>query len=386
MKSTSKFAIEHSTTCGSINGDGASNNNSGNSGSAAASSSSSMLSSSGPSTNKSPPPLNICIVINLLHYITPLSRLILLSEPLDNTHYNLYHSFASSEHSGTAKSLQHMQSNVPMGISELERQSFVSLRVILSQLSSGRNEPINIYPFLDKFCLYTRSSFQSFDELDVSFVWDQIVRLITTTVPTLTHIFHGNILFTRPHDGSDAAATAASAASSVASAAAAAAIAGAAETAVTAATATAASSSGGGSKGTEGDDNENDEDNEDNYDMEDISVSISNLTGFLQDNANSSIYSRCFQSNFNSSFQSIEDILRHTATAAASIFSNNASADNNKIIDTTSLSATERVVYNNARILLNEPNVLVFIVDSPCLPPPSLQTKAGTSMRPLTQD
>jgi hypothetical protein len=118
--------------------------------------------------------------------------------------------------------------------------------------------------------LYTRSSFSSFDELDVSFVWDQIVRLITTAVPTLTHIFHGNICFTKPSgfllsksngtDGSDDDSSKVNL------------------------------SSGSGK------DSEDEDGNDESFDeLEDITVSISNLSGFLQENASSSIYSRCFQ-------------------------------------------------------------------------------------------
>ena len=336
-----------------------SNNNSSNPGkngsNATAKNSSSPASSSGSSggnggspQNKSPPPLNICIVINLLHYITPLSRLILLSEPLDNNHYGLYHTFAPSTTPGSSKSQHHIGYSGYVGISELERQSFVCLRVILSQLSSGRNEPINIYPFLDKFCLYTRSSFQSFDELDVSFVWDQIVRLITTAVPTLTHIFHGNILFTKPATEPNSKTSDGSVVETKES------------------------------KKDTGDCEETDYD-----DLEDIMVSISNLVGFLHENSSPNLCSRCIQANFHSSVESIEDILRYTASTASSYLSSESTSSADKMdrdlkfVDTSKFTTQERVAYNNAKILLNEPNILVFVVDSPCLPPMSLQTKSG---------
>ena len=53
-------------------------------------------------------------------------------------------------------------------------------------------EPINIYPFLDKFCSVTNSNFHRFEELDVGFVWDSIVKLITTVIPPLRRVFYGS--------------------------------------------------------------------------------------------------------------------------------------------------------------------------------------------------
>ena len=124
-----------------------------------------------------PPPLNMCIIINILHYLKPFSKTLILAEPLDNAG------------------------------SEAERAAFMALRFILNQLNNnniiinniinnknenGKDpEPINIYPFLDKFCTVTNSNFHRFDELDVSFVWDNIIKLICNVVPPLRKIFYG---------------------------------------------------------------------------------------------------------------------------------------------------------------------------------------------------
>lgn len=349
----SHFITEGVNSNAPSNNSGASNNSSVGSVSQAknnlpGSSSSGSLSSA---PTKSPPPLNICIVINLLHYITPLSRLILVSEVLDNSHYGLYHSFAPTNF-GSPKGQQHIPSN-SVGISELERQSFVSLRTILNQLSSGRNEPINIYPFLDKFCIYLKSSFQLFDELDVSYVWDQMVRLITTAVPTLTHVFHGNILFNKPHgfylskgacEGIDPYICSS------------------------------------GIDSTKTNQSEEKDGSSDTKQLEDdITISIPNLSSFLQENTNSwtGVNSRCFQANFHSTVQSVEEILQHTAAAAASLNNNLQDGTGEAKLDTSAFNVNEKIVYNNAKILLNEPNILVFIVDSPCLPPQSLHTTPG---------
>ena len=136
-----------------------------------------------------PPPLNMCIIINILHYLKPFSKVLILAEPIDGI--------------GT----------------EAERAAFLSLKFILNQLSNnniiinnilqrdkdrennrdiGKDsfkdkdpEPINIYPFLDKFCSVTNSNFHRFEELDVGFVWDSIVKLITTVIPPLRRVFYG---------------------------------------------------------------------------------------------------------------------------------------------------------------------------------------------------
>eukprot|EP00428_Durinskia_dybowskii_P062762 CAMPEP_0170368536 /NCGR_PEP_ID=MMETSP0117_2-20130122/7508_1 /TAXON_ID=400756 /ORGANISM="Durinskia baltica, Strain CSIRO CS-38" /LENGTH=1859 /DNA_ID=CAMNT_0010623207 /DNA_START=82 /DNA_END=5661 /DNA_ORIENTATION=+ len=115
------------------------------------------------STQKSAPPLNICIVINILYYLKPFSKVILLAEPLDN-----------------------------IG-SDIERSSFVALKQILSTLESGKNDPINIYPFLDKFCHVTSTNLHEFECLDVSFIWDSVIKLITVVIPPLREVFLGRI-------------------------------------------------------------------------------------------------------------------------------------------------------------------------------------------------
>jgi len=115
------------------------------------------------STQKSPPPLNICIVINVLYYLKPFSKVITLSEPLDN-----------------------------IG-SDIERTSFLALKQILTQLESGTNDPINIYPFLDKFCLVTNTNLHEFECLDVSFIWDSVIKVVTVVIPPLREVFLGRI-------------------------------------------------------------------------------------------------------------------------------------------------------------------------------------------------
>eukprot|EP01032_Pedospumella_encystans_P028542 gene28542-32236_t len=115
------------------------------------------------STQKSPPPLNICIVINVLYYLKPFSKVITLSEPLDN-----------------------------IG-SDIERTSFLALKQILTQLESGTNDPINIYPFLDKFCLVTNTNLNEFECLDVSFIWDSVIKVVTVVIPPLREVFLGRI-------------------------------------------------------------------------------------------------------------------------------------------------------------------------------------------------
>lgn len=114
-------------------------------------------------TQKSPPPLNICIVINILYYLKPFSKVIMLAEPLDN-----------------------------IG-SDIERASFLALRQILATLESGKNDPINIYPFLDKFCHVTSTNLHEFECLDVSFIWDSVIKLITVVIPPLREVFLGRI-------------------------------------------------------------------------------------------------------------------------------------------------------------------------------------------------
>ena len=115
------------------------------------------------STQKSPPPLNICIVINILYYLKPFSKVIMMAEPLDN-----------------------------IG-SDIERSSFLALKQILATLESGKNDPINIYPFLDKFCHVTSTNLHEFECLDVSFIWDSVIKLITVVIPPLREVFLGRI-------------------------------------------------------------------------------------------------------------------------------------------------------------------------------------------------
>eukprot|EP01031_Cornospumella_fuschlensis_P007381 gene7381-9141_t len=102
-----------------------------------------------------PPPLNLCIVINLCHYLTPLAKLILLAQPLESI------------------------------ANEIDREAFLALQTILRQLDSGRHEPINIFPFLDKLCQFMCTSLNDFEEMDISFVWDNVVKLITLVIPPL---------------------------------------------------------------------------------------------------------------------------------------------------------------------------------------------------------
>lgn len=108
-----------------------------------------------------PPPLNLCIVINILYYIKPFSRLIVMAEPLDK-----------------------------IG-SEVERQAFLSLKKILTALDGKAD--INIHPFLDKFCHYTQTNSAHFAELDISFIWDNTIKLITVVIPPLREVFLGKI-------------------------------------------------------------------------------------------------------------------------------------------------------------------------------------------------
>ncbi|RYG70077.1 hypothetical protein EON64_01160 [archaeon] len=108
-----------------------------------------------------PPPLNLCIVINLCHYLTPLAKLILLAQPLESI------------------------------ANEIDREAFLTLQAILKQLDSGRHEPINIFPFLDKLCQFMCTSLNDFEEMDISFVWDNVVKLITLVIPPLRELFLG---------------------------------------------------------------------------------------------------------------------------------------------------------------------------------------------------
>ena len=123
----------------------------------------SSSSSKGPLPPPPPPPLNLCIVINICHYLTPLSKLIILSQPLDTT-------------SG-----------------EAEREAFLALQNILTVLDTGKNEPINVFPFLDKFCRYIGTGFSDFEEMDIFLVWDYAVKLITLVIPPLREIFMGRL-------------------------------------------------------------------------------------------------------------------------------------------------------------------------------------------------
>lgn len=84
----------------------------------------------------SPPPLNLCIVINICHYITPLAQLLIASEPLP-------------------------------AVSEIDREAFAALQSILRSLLTGKHEPINIFPFLDKICLFMNTSLNDFEEMDI---------------------------------------------------------------------------------------------------------------------------------------------------------------------------------------------------------------------------
>lgn len=110
-----------------------------------------------------PPPLNLCIVINICHYLTPLAKLIILAQPLENS-------------SG-----------------EAERDAFLALQQILTVLDSGKNEPINVFPFFDKFCRYIGTTFSDFEEMDIFLVWDYLVKLITLVIPPLREIFMGRL-------------------------------------------------------------------------------------------------------------------------------------------------------------------------------------------------
>ena len=85
-----------------------------------------------PQLLSSPLPSNVCIVITILHYLKPIARTIKQSEPLDNV--------------GT----------------DNERSSFMALKNILTVLESGKNEPINIYPFLEKFCHIANTNLHEF--------------------------------------------------------------------------------------------------------------------------------------------------------------------------------------------------------------------------------
>jgi tetratricopeptide (TPR) repeat protein len=114
--------------------------------------------------HKSPPPANICLVINILYYLEPFSQVFMVAEPLDN--------------SG----------------SDIELAGFVALKVIFCMLATGREEPINIFSFLEKFCLYTNSNIANFSEVDIVFVWDNVIKLIIDCIPTLREVFIGCLL------------------------------------------------------------------------------------------------------------------------------------------------------------------------------------------------
>jgi len=117
-----------------------------------------------PQLLSSPLPSNVCIVITILHYLKPIARTIKQSEPLDNV--------------GT----------------DNERSSFMALKNILTVLESGKNEPINIYPFLEKFCHIANTNLHEFEHLDVSFVWDSVIKLVALVIPPIREIFMGKIL------------------------------------------------------------------------------------------------------------------------------------------------------------------------------------------------
>eukprot|EP00981_Chlorochromonas_danica_P008218 scaffold2066_cov229-Ochromonas_danica.AAC.2 len=115
------------------------------------------------SSSSSPPPLNLCIVINICHYITPLAKLIIQAQPLEST------------------------------ACEEDREAFCAFQSILKQLDAGKNEPINIFPFLDKICHFMdKKSLDGFEELDISFVWDSVVKLITKVISPLNALFLGH--------------------------------------------------------------------------------------------------------------------------------------------------------------------------------------------------
>ncbi|KAJ1433175.1 hypothetical protein B484DRAFT_16316 [Ochromonadaceae sp. CCMP2298] len=111
---------------------------------------------------KEPPPYT-WIVINVLYYLKPLSRLIVQSEPLEN-----------------------------IG-SDMQRSAFISLKSILSILQSGANDPININPFLEKLCFVTNTSLVEFESSDIHSIWDSVVKLITAVIPPLREVFLGRI-------------------------------------------------------------------------------------------------------------------------------------------------------------------------------------------------
>jgi hypothetical protein len=115
----------------------------------------------GPLPPPPPPPLKLCIVLKALHYLSPFAKLIILAQPLDNA-------------SG-----------------EAELDAFLALQLILATAESGKQESINIFPFLDKFCRYIGLGFSDFDEMDVFLVWDYVVKLITLVVPPLREVFMG---------------------------------------------------------------------------------------------------------------------------------------------------------------------------------------------------
>jgi hypothetical protein len=76
---------------------------------------------------------------------------------------------------------------------EAEREAFLALQQILAVLDSGKNEPINVFPFFDKFCRYIGTTFSDFEEMDIFLVWDYLVKLITLVIPPLREIFMGRL-------------------------------------------------------------------------------------------------------------------------------------------------------------------------------------------------
>lgn len=76
----------------------------------------------------------------------------------------------------------------------VEKAAFAELKSLtLTMMNSPQNEPINMYPFLEKLSAWTSVDYSKVDDNDVLSVWDDIVKLIMVVIPPLREVFLGQV-------------------------------------------------------------------------------------------------------------------------------------------------------------------------------------------------
>lgn len=105
-----------------------------------------------------------CVVLDLLYHTASFARVLSAADPLDI-----------------------------IG-SENERLAFLELKSIIFLISKNSpTEPINIQQFINKLDACTYSDYTKNENVDVSTIWDDIVKLIMVVIPPLREVFLGQV-------------------------------------------------------------------------------------------------------------------------------------------------------------------------------------------------